>query len=80
MSYILATQLLPRYFALSYEAKNVTVVLQGCNDEDCEIKGTLKINPFTLEQFIVANDGSEKTFNYENVSMMVIPHQENSEG
>ena len=72
--YLVVTQVLPRIFALTYEAKNATVVLKGCESEDCYLKGTLTRNPFNLDNTLTTENGDEIVFSYDNIVMIIIPN------
>ena len=77
--YLAVTQIIPRIFALGYEAKNATVVLQGCDSEECSMQGTLTLNPITLDNVLIKDDGTRVTFRNEAIAMIVIPQESSNE-
>lgn len=73
VAYLIFSDIWPRVNALSFEAKNVTLILDGCNDESCYLRGTWKKDPLTLNHILVQKDGSEIWFMMEDIQMLSVP-------
>ena len=80
VAYLFINEILPRISALSYEAKDVTLVLQGCDSEECYLRGTWKRNPVTLNHILVKKDGTQIIFKIAEVKMLSVPSQQQVEG
>ena len=73
--YLIINEVLPRISALSYQAKNVTLVLEGCENEECHLQGVWKKDPVTLNHILVLDNGSQVMFKMENIKMLSVPIQ-----
>lgn len=66
-----------RIVAFFIENENATVVLQNC-EENCELTGTLRYDPFTpslfnLNQYVITDSGERIDFKSEDVAIAYWP-------
>jgi len=75
ISYIFANSILPRIIAFNYVSKNITLVLEGCENEDCHIVGDWTKDVITLEQLITKQNGEVISFKLDDVKLIKVPPQ-----
>lgn len=77
-AYLIVDQVAPRVSAYYSANENTILRLEGCNSEACDIKGTFKVDPLTLEKYIVQDDGSRIYFDTNKVVYMSWPTPKDS--
>lgn len=74
VSYLLIPALLPRIYAVIIgETPSATVYLNTCKREACALKGTLKTNPLTLQQYLITGEGKRVFFNSDDTLYISLP-------
>lgn len=72
--YLLHTYVTNRVVVLlSDGTPNTTLVLRGCTSVECNIKGTLRTDPISLESYILKSDGTKLYFNHDEISSLSWP-------
>lgn len=53
--------------------KDVTVLLKGCLNTDCELKGDLRVSFITGDYTLRQSDGTEVTFTKDQIAFIQLP-------
>ena len=68
--HIFLTQVMSRVFAVFHESENATVVLKSDELGVYELKGTLKTDVLTLQQYVQLEDGANVYFDNDAIQYM----------
>jgi hypothetical protein len=77
-AYVFAYEAFPRSIALNSVTKNVTLILQSCNNESCYLNGDWSRNFITLDHLLTKPNGEVVNFTFDDIKSLQIAPQTNN--